>query len=147
MSIDLPKLARVLALTTSNHDGEVLSAALHARDMVKAAGLTWQQVLGGRIDTGIDIGTYRRLLAENKTLREQLARAESAAAHDPGAPRTTAEKLDVCIALTEWLNDWERDFVCNIAGWRGPLSKRQEQRLDELVSKLRRIARAQWRAA
>jgi hypothetical protein len=145
MSRDRARHARVLALTTSDYDGEVLSAASREREMIKAARVTWQQVLEDRNDTGIDVGTYRQLLAENKALRAELARARTTASRESGAwtePRTTAEKLDIWIGHTEWMTAWEREFVINLAGWRGPLTARQEECLDKLVGRLRRVARA-----
>ena len=38
------KLAKLLALTTSNHDGEALSAARKANALVKRQGKTWQAI-------------------------------------------------------------------------------------------------------
>lgn len=45
MSVDTDKLAKVLALTSSEHDGEALSAARHANAMVERAGLRWTDVI------------------------------------------------------------------------------------------------------
>jgi len=40
------KLAKLLAMLGSSHDGEALTAARKAQEMVKASGTTWQEVLG-----------------------------------------------------------------------------------------------------
>jgi len=42
---DAAKLARVLALLGSDHDGERASAALAAHRLMRRLGLTWQDVL------------------------------------------------------------------------------------------------------
>ena len=42
---DVAKLARVLALLGSEHDGERASAALAAHRLMRRLGLTWQDVL------------------------------------------------------------------------------------------------------
>jgi hypothetical protein len=62
-------------------------------------------------------------------------------------PYTTTERLDACINCTEWLSAWKREFLTSLAGWRGPLTPKQQQRVDELVDKLRRVARARGLAA
>lgn len=43
--LDLTKLARILGMLGSEHDGERASAARKASEMIKAAGVTWEQVL------------------------------------------------------------------------------------------------------
>jgi hypothetical protein len=45
--LDRGRLARVLGMVGSAHDGEVISAARLANRMVRAAGCTWVQVLAG----------------------------------------------------------------------------------------------------
>jgi hypothetical protein len=124
MSLNGTKLSRVLAMISSNFDDEALTAARRARELVKAAGLTWEQVLDNH-DIEIATEACRRLIAENNELREQLARLKAEAAHEPGAwfePYTTTEKIDRCVEYAEYLTGWERGFVTNIAGWRGPLT-------------------------
>lgn len=46
MSVDLDKLAKVTSMISSPSDGEALSAARKADQMVKEAGLTWSDVIG-----------------------------------------------------------------------------------------------------
>lgn len=48
MRIDRARLARVLEMMSSTHDGEALNAARAATKMVRDAGVTWEQVLSGR---------------------------------------------------------------------------------------------------
>lgn len=44
--LDRVRLAKVLAMTTSNHDGEALSAVRKANDILKSENLTWSDLLG-----------------------------------------------------------------------------------------------------
>jgi hypothetical protein len=44
--LDLDKLAKVLGMMGSDHDGEVMAAARMAIKMVKDANTTWHEVLG-----------------------------------------------------------------------------------------------------
>ena len=48
MTLNYDKLGKVASLMSSPADGEALSAARAADAMVKAAGLTWPEVLSGR---------------------------------------------------------------------------------------------------
>jgi len=43
--MDRDKLAKLLAMTTSDNDGEALNAVRMANKMVRDAGITWQDVL------------------------------------------------------------------------------------------------------
>lgn len=43
---DRARLAKLLGLTGSSHDGEVLAAARKAQEFLKDKGTTWPQVLG-----------------------------------------------------------------------------------------------------
>lgn len=44
-SLDLPRFAKLCAMLASPNEGERASAALKASEMLKAADLTWQDVL------------------------------------------------------------------------------------------------------
>jgi hypothetical protein len=148
MSLDRDKLARVLALISSSFEHEAFVAARRANEMVKAAGLTWPEVLS---DHRADIATEacRRLVAENDELREQIARLKVETAFTPTRwveSYMTAAKIDTCVSYTEWLTGWERGFVTNLARWR-VLTQKQSRCLDELITKLRRVACARRLAA
>lgn len=43
--IDRAKLAKVLGLLSSNHDGEVLAAARMAQRIIQSAGTTWEEAV------------------------------------------------------------------------------------------------------
>ena len=121
MSLDRTRLARVLAMIGSSFDGEALVAARRAHELVKAAGLSWEELLTGK-------GSNRQSGAWVEPLDD-------------------AEKIDRCLEHAEYLTEWEQDFIDNLAGWHGRLTPKQSRRLDELVGKVRRIARTREHAA
>ena len=43
--LDRERLAKILAMTTSTHDGEALSAIRRANEIIKGEGLSWELVL------------------------------------------------------------------------------------------------------
>jgi hypothetical protein len=119
VALDRARLARVLEMIGSSFDGEALVAARRAHTLVKAAGLSWESVLSAPAETS------------NRWTE----------------PSTVRDAIDRCIEFDEYLTEWERAFIGSIAGWRRPLSPKQKKRLDELVDKVRRIARARGAAA
>lgn len=69
--MDRLKLAKVLGMLGSTHDGEVLNAARQAQSLVKNAGLTWEQAITvGAKTTPRNTGSA---LAENAKLRKEVA--------------------------------------------------------------------------
>jgi len=120
MTLDRARLARVLEMIGSSFDGEALVAARRAHALVRGAGLTWEKLLTG---------------------------TPGAASDGWVEPDSVSEALDRCWDYVEDLTPWEREFIDNLAGWRGSLTEKQAKRLAELVEKVRRIARARERAA
>jgi hypothetical protein len=43
--LDRTRLAKVLAMTTSPHEGEALAAIRRANEIIQGEGLSWEQVL------------------------------------------------------------------------------------------------------
>jgi hypothetical protein len=143
---DRDKMARLLNMRSSAFDGETASALRRASAIADKYG-GWAAVLsGGATARELEISTQacRELLARLDRLEDELARVR--AAQRPAhwtQPITTAEKIDVCARWANVCTGWEREFVVSLAGrWR-PLSPKQQQRLDELVGKIERIARLQ----
>jgi hypothetical protein len=64
--LDRDKLAKVLGMLASPHDGESLAAGRAADALVRAVGATWETVLS---DSGIAEEACRVLLTENVELR------------------------------------------------------------------------------
>ena len=48
--LDRELLEKLLAMIGSDHDGEALAAARKADALVKRSGLTWREVLAGRVE-------------------------------------------------------------------------------------------------
>jgi len=67
--MDRERLARVLGMLGSSHDGEVLNAARLAVRIVKESGSIWEQVITPDMN-GIGVEAARVLAAENDELRD-----------------------------------------------------------------------------
>src|SRR5262249_29758932 len=154
MTLDRTKLIKVLGMLGSAHDGEALAAARRAQELIRAAGMTWAQAFGDSShDTDFQklVRMNRQLAAERSELLEEVERLRGSGAPESDEwiePETTREKVDLALQRDRHLTDWERDFLTTLTGWRGALTPKQQRRLDELIAKLRRIARAresaQW---
>ena len=71
--LDLERLARIIAMGGSGHDGEALAALRLADHSIRAAGMTWHDVLlPGRLIEG--------LVAEGERLRDELTALRTAKA-------------------------------------------------------------------
>jgi hypothetical protein len=72
-NLDLERLARIIAMGGSGHDGEALAALRLADHSIRAAGMTWHDVLlPGRLIEG--------LVAQGERLRDELAALRAAKA-------------------------------------------------------------------
>jgi hypothetical protein len=152
--LDRERLARLLGMLGSAHDGEVVNAGRLAIRMLKEAGMTWEQVVTPTVnghDESVVIDAARALLAENERLtdevedlREQLQRSRARSLQTPShwnEPKTVTEQIEQAIEWTARLTDWEREFATSIAGrWR--LTQKQRDRLDQISRKIEQIARA-----
>lgn len=150
IALDRPRLAKLCGMFGSVHDGERANAAAAADRLVRGTGTTWQKILDTDQFTAL-VDANRRLSAENEALRAEIARLR---AQSGGSirrawfePTTTAEKINRALACSEDLSEWEQGFARSLAGWDGPLTDKQRDRLDLLMTKLRRIARAREHVA
>jgi hypothetical protein len=145
--MDRERLAMILGMLGSAHDGEALNAARLAVRIVKEAGTSWPEVIdGGRVATEAArslLAENENLQLENRQLQNQLARLR----HPPlpttwALPQTPGEQAAQAIEWTAVLSDWERSFVNDMSGrWRPPTQK-QQQCLDKISSKIAGVARA-----
>jgi hypothetical protein len=106
------KLAKVLGMLGSDHDGEVAAAGRRANALIKNAGLTWAQV----IRPGGSRRCWRSL--------------------SPGA-----DCAALCLLWPEALTDWEAAFCRSIAG-RHRISPKQTDVLERIARKVEAVARA-----
>jgi hypothetical protein len=101
---DVSRLGKICSLFSSNHTGERAAAAFKADQIVRAAGLTWPDVIGGA--------------ALSKPTGEW-----------PASYITPAEilaKRDI------FLTDWEKGFLKSLCRRHGPMTLRQKQVFDEI---------------
>lgn len=120
-SLDLEKLTKILALTTSSSEGEALAAARKAASLIERAGLTYSTLFfehlaseRGRPGTGSSPkleARIQRLQAEVAALRQQLG----AVAPTRALP---SERLRRQLLASAPLNSWERTALDGIAAIR-----------------------------
>ena len=124
---DRDRLAKLLGLVGSAHDGEALAAARKAHALITAAGMTWGEVI------------------ENDALRARVA-GEPAPASNWRTIDEPAEQARWALALhathTIHLTRFEADFLGTVAGWRGPLTPKQQPIFQRILREAG--ARAGW---
>jgi hypothetical protein len=107
------RLARLLGVMGSDHDGEVLNAARMADRLVREQGATWHEVVGSPTTPGRQPPGFG-----NEDVLAQFPTVGAAAWF--------------CRCWPELLSPWERDFVASIPGFRR-LSPKQAAVLRKLV--------------
>ena len=119
VTLDRDRLARVLGMLGSGHDGEALAAARLAERLRADAGLTWHQIV-----------------------------AAAPAIPFPAPPREPRVDVEsaVAFAVAHWafLDARDREFISSIRHQHRPLSDKQAKWLSDVVAKCRR---AEARAA
>jgi hypothetical protein len=104
------RLARLLGMIGSGHDGEALNAARMADRLVRHHGITWLDVIIVPVVPRLSTG-------------------------DPLALFTTcAEACTFALARAPMLTQWESDFLRNVAGF-SKLSRKQLDTLRRLVAR------------
>lgn len=125
MSLDFDRLAKVLGMVGSAHEGEALNALRQADMMLRSAGLTWLGLCGALQEIG-------RLTAEVERLQAELKRIADDDTWQP--PHVAiARRLKDDIRLD--LSDWERDFLNSIAERFEPLTLKQQAVFDRIRRK------------
>lgn len=71
--MDKAKLAKLLAMTTSTHDGEAINAMRLANEMILKAGLTWENVLTTVGHPGFTVTVTRHKAPEQRPYEEWVA--------------------------------------------------------------------------
>jgi len=109
-TLDRQRLAKLLGMMGSVHDGEVVAAARQAERLRADAGLTWGEILAPRLPPPLQ--------------RQNVG--------------TVADAIDFVLEHEVVLSDWERGFVCDLCRLKYPLSPRQLEVLERLVEKAQR---------
>ena len=112
------KLAKVLGMLGSAHDGEVAAAGRRAHSLLKGAGLTWGEVIAPPAP--------RQPLRPPRRWRRGVSPTDTAA---------------LCLQWPEVLTDWEADFCRSIVGKRR-ISAKQAAVLARIAAKVEAFAQA-----
>jgi len=108
--LDRDRLARVLGMLGSAHDGEIIAAARQAERLRADAGLTWTDIV------------IPRLSAPQR--RQKVG--------------PVADLVAFVLEHGDTLTEWEIGFVEGVARQRFRLSPKQREILDRLVQKAQR---------
>jgi hypothetical protein len=114
------KLAKVLGMLGSEHDGEIAAAGRQANQMVRNAGLTWREVIAPAAP------------APQQQYRPPRRWRRPVSAGDAAA---------LCLQWPEVLTDWETDFCRSLVG-RQSTSPRQSEVLNRITAKVEAFARS-----
>jgi hypothetical protein len=150
MPINRERLAQLLGMLGSDHDGEVLNAARLAAREVRNAGATWPQLLA---EDRIAVEAARQLLLENEDLRKEIARLHAAGAFRPRPPQpwegsqSASEAIDNLLLWEEHLSPWEIQFLNSLLRRSGRFTPRQREVLASVGKKVDRCIRSSWEAA
>src|ERR1043165_884716 len=97
------RLAKLLGMLGSEHDGEVVTAARHADALVRRAGLTWRDVVAAN--------------DEQPQLVDRVGFGD-------------ANEIRFCLRHRYRLSEWEKTFLESIREKGAPLSTRQRNCLN-----------------
>lgn len=122
---DRDKLVKILRMFSSDHDGEVASAARRAHKMVKDRMLDWEDLI---------IPIQRSDARQDRSWKQQWHQEE---AHEDD---DEAGLIHKCSELNMSLSEWEQEFISSISEsiveW-GRLTAKQRSVLDRIVNKLK----------
>lgn len=120
---DRDKLIKVLRMFSSDHDGEVASAARHAHKLIKDRKLDWDDLI-----IPVHKSTNHKNGADNKARQHHFDEPEE------------TDLIHRCSELSRCLTTWEREFIESISEsiveW-GKLTEKQRSVLDRIVNKLK----------
>jgi hypothetical protein len=102
------RLSRILGMLGSDYDGERAAAGLKATQLLREAGLTW----------------------------DDLVRPSAAPVPPPEPPMGFRMRAMQALTRGAFLTDWERKFLASIARQGRPLSPRQRSALVRIEEKL-----------
>jgi hypothetical protein len=141
--LDVEKLARVLGMVGSDHDGEALNALRLADRMLRETGMGWGDLIAPFEQLRIATEATAVLLAENTALRNQIEGQQShggavALWRDVGVADTDINAgarwaLRVHQEGKVWLSGFEVDFLVMCRRWSGRLTAKQARIFESIV--------------
>jgi hypothetical protein len=106
------KLARILGMLGSEHDGERASAALAAERLRAKTGQSWSSLLA--------------------------AESPPRLSHDvPAGDADWRRQIAFCVRHYGLLNSWQRTFLAGVREWRGVPTDKQLRKLTEITGEVR----------
>jgi hypothetical protein len=139
-ALDHNRLAKVLGLTGSAHDGEALAAVRKANALIVAAGMTWDEIVRPPEDLSIAVDAVKLLLNENEALRNEIEGLRRGARdrNDWRSVRDHCAEAHWCLGLHAdgeiCLNDFDQEFLSAVSRWSGELPKNHEATLSKVVA-------------
>jgi hypothetical protein len=115
--IDLGRLSKVLALTTSSNDGEALVAARKAAKLLHDANLTYRDVICPAVaapDTGNEQSKVLRAWMLVRELRSEVARLRAQPGNDEKDGHSGLRRLQDRLLKEPMLRTWERQTLSRI---------------------------------
>lgn len=125
-NVDREKLLRLLAMFSSEYDGEVLNAARAAYRLLTRADETWGNVLAN--------AAYKRE-PEYRTYKPHSPKPYTAPQHN--------SVVFECLEKKHFLTAWETEFLNNIL-YRDELSEKQQAHLNKIRAKLEKFKDVNW---
>jgi hypothetical protein len=143
--LDRQRVARIIAMAGSRHDGEALNAVRTVDRLIREAGLSWEDLLTPFVQLEVAVEAARVLLEENSFLRAELDQWRSSGHtlrewREVGEPissvRPVAEwALDLYRQKLCWLSKFEISFLEHCTKWVGRLPPSQEPRFQRIVDR------------
>jgi hypothetical protein len=144
--LDTVRLAKVLGLLGSSHDGERANAGRLANQLVKTAGMSWAEFLAANDREQVATEAAAVLLAETEALRAENTALRSANGH-AGVWQDVGSSLGNHRAAAEWalamyekhaigLTQRELEFLRTCKRWHGRLTLRQQPWFAELMARI-----------
>jgi hypothetical protein len=141
--LDRQRVARIIAMAGSRHDGEALNAVRTVDGLIREAGLTWEDLVAPFAQLEVAVEAARVLLEENISLRAELEQQRSSGVEEwreVGGPISSISAvaewvLDLYRQKLCWLSEFETGFLENCTTWVGRLPPSQQLVFQRIVDR------------
>jgi hypothetical protein len=139
-ALDRTRLAKIAAMLDSEFDGVCLNAARAASAMLKAAHVTWSDVLK---EDQLAVEACKDLLGQLEAAQAKIADLERQLPDWQPVSKVTINNhnrsarwlLDLNAEGQVWLAAREREFVSHVAGWIGPLRPKMREWFQAILDR------------